>query len=90
VKYLRECKIFDTEIFTNDLIETIIYKEIAMSRKIIEKGWNIGCLHKYYRGTNFVDLSKNTIQYLGDVMTVHNRNVIWTPEELIFIKGNRM
>jgi len=91
-KYLRECKIFDTENFTKDKIDTIIYKEIEMSRKIIEKGWNIGCLHKYYRGTNFIDLSKNTVefQYLGDVMTVQNRNIVWTPEELIFIKGNRM
>jgi len=90
VKYLRDCKIFDTENFTKDKIDTIIYKEIEMSRKIIEKGWNIGCLHKYYKGTNFIDLSKNTIQYLGDVMTVSNRNVFWTPEELIFVKGNRM
>lgn len=90
VKYLRECKIFDTENYMKDKIDTIIYKEIEMSRKIIEKGWNIGCLHKYYRGTNFIDLSKNTIQYLGDVMTVSSRNVLWTPEELVFIKGNRM
>lgn len=90
VKYLRDCKIFDTENFTKDKIDTIIYKEIEMSRKIIEKGWNIGCLHKYYKGTNFIDLSKNTIQYLGDVMTVSSRNVFWTPEELIFVKGNRM
>ena len=91
-KYLRECKIFDIENFTKDKIDTIIYKEIEMSRKIIEKGWNIGCLHKYYRGTNFIDLSKNPaqFQYLIDVMTVSSRNVLWTPEELIFVKGNRM
>jgi len=90
VKYLRECKIFDVENYIKDKNDTIIYKEIEMSRKIIENGWNIGCLHKYYRGTNFIDLSKNTIQYLGDVMTMNNRNVFWTPEDLIFIKGNRM
>jgi len=92
VKYLRECKIFDTENFMKDKVDTIIQKEIAMSRKIIEKGWNIGCLHKYYRGINFIDLSQNPtpFQYLGDAMTISSRNVLWTPEELIFVKGNRM
>jgi hypothetical protein len=91
VKYLRECKIFDLEHFTENLKDTINQKEVAMSRKIIEKGWNIGCLHKYYRGTNFIDLSKNTInfQYLGDVMGLCHMNTLWTKEELIFVKGNR-
>jgi len=90
MRYLRECKILSTEYLTEKKMDTISQKEIEMSRKIIEKGWNIGCLHKYYRGVNFVDLSKNTVQYMGDMMTISSRNVFWTPEELIFIKGNRM
>ena len=90
VKYLRECQIFSVDNLTENKSDTISQKEIEMSRCIIRKGWNIGCLHKYYRGTNFIDLSKNTIQYLGDMMTLSCRNQFWTPEELIFIKGNRM
>ena len=90
VKYLRECKIFDTMTFTKDLMETIEQKEIAMSRKIIEKGWNIGCLHLYYKGVDFREPSKNQIQFLGDVMGLPYCNQAWTKEELIFIKGNRM
>jgi hypothetical protein len=72
--------------------EAIFYYEIGMSRKIIEKGWNIGCLMYYYKDIDFTFKTNNIFDsnfFLGDVMFQNYQNVFWTKYELVFIKGNR-
>ncbi len=68
-------------------------KEILMSRKIIEKKWNIGCLHKFYKNVYFTFKNKlpkqNNIKFLGDIMYSHYKDKLWTNKELVFVKGNR-
>jgi hypothetical protein len=65
-----------------------------MSRKVIEKGWNIGSLLPLYRGVDFTFRGKGPeeygIEFLDDVMYERYRNKLWRDEELIFIKGNRI
>ena len=34
-------------------IDVVNNKEVLMSRKIIENGWNIGCLLKHYKNVDF-------------------------------------
>lgn len=94
VEYLIQCKIFDV---TNHIIsyeETINQKEILMSRKILENGWNIGCLMKYYENVDFTFQSKSPEEYMnpfiGDIMMSHSHGKIWNEYEIVFIKGNRI
>jgi len=91
--YLINCEIFSTTNIAKSFPEAICLKEINMSRKIIEKGWNIGSLMKYYEGVDFTFQSKNPEDYsfpfLQDVMYDRSRDNIWKDEELVFIKGNR-
>ena len=82
--------------FTNiDVLlhETIYFKEILMSRKIIENGWNIGSLMKHYENVDFTFLNKTPndykINFFDDVMYFNFRNSIWDEYEICFIKGNR-
>jgi len=94
VEYLIQSKIFDKTNHFASFIDTINQKEILMSRKIIENGWNIGCLMKYYDNVDFTFQTKSSSEYinpfLGDVMLHHSRGKIWNEYELVFIKGNRV
>tara|TARA_B100001175_G_scaffold248677_1_gene215554 strand:- start:10517 stop:11542 length:1026 start_codon:yes stop_codon:yes gene_type:complete len=53
LEYLIEKNIFSNTQYTENIQETIIWKEIRMSRLIIEKNWNIGSLFKNYDGFDF-------------------------------------
>ena len=93
--YLIECKIFSLNFKYNTLVEEIEQKEILLSRKIIEKGWNIGCLHHYYKNVDFTFTSKLPddlcFSFVGDVMYPYYFNYHFCNiYELVFVKGNRI
>ena len=94
VEYLIKCKIFDNTVHLANFRDTIEQKEIQMSRKIIENGWNIGCLMKYYKDVDFTFRNKAPEEYtkpfIGDVMWPESYKKIWSEYEVIFVKGNRI
>lgn len=68
-------------------------KERNMSRLIIENGWNIGCLMKYYKGIDFRFLTERPSEYkpfLGDPLIVKNFSdkLFNNFYELVFININ--
>jgi hypothetical protein len=75
-------------------LDTVLNKEIGMSRKVLKHGWNIGCLYTYYDGVDFTFRVKRPEEYnktfLGDIMQHHYYNNWWTLYELVFVKGNRV
>ena len=94
LEYLIKCEIFSMTNYTKSLIDTVHLKEIQMSRKIIENGWNIGSLMKYYKNVDFTFKSKKpedyNITFLSDPMyNCHYKSGLWSPNEIVFIKGNR-
>ena len=84
--YLSAEGIFSLTEHTTDKIQTVFEKEIGLSKKILDKGWNIGCLMHMYKRVNF--RTENS-DWLDDVMMSQYENIYWTREELVFIKGNR-
>jgi hypothetical protein len=84
--YLSSEGIFSLTEYTTDKIQTVFEKEIGLSKKILDKGWNIGCLMNKYASVDF--RITNDI-FADDVMYPQFENIHWTREELIFIKGNR-
>jgi hypothetical protein len=94
LQYLIDCKIFNDKEYTKTLQETVNNKEILMSRKIIEKGWNIGSLFRYYKDVDFTFKDKKpneyNITFLNDIMYNNYRKKLWDEYELVFIKGNRV
>ena len=92
--YLMECNIFSKINYTNTFDDTIQNKEVLMSRKIIEKGWNIGSLLEYYKDVDFTFQTKQPHEYnlyfLNDIMYNHYRGSLWNEYQLVFIKGNRI
>jgi hypothetical protein len=93
LEYLIECQIFSMSNIAVNFDQAIWNKEVLMSRKIIEKGWNIGSLQMVYTGVDFTFKSKTPEQYnipfYGDIMFPKYRNKLWSEKRLIFIKGNR-
>lgn len=91
--YLIYCNIFSLTNYAKTFQNAIVDKEILMSRKIIEKGWNIGSLFQYYQGVDFTFKTKKPNQYnitfLGDVYSSTYRPSLWNEHQLVFIKGNR-
>ncbi len=85
--YLIECQIFSTNYVTT-FQDAIDQKEILMSRKVIEKGWNIGSLLDCYRDVDFTR-TEYTIPIFDDIMYPCFRGKLWTEHQLCFIKGNR-
>ena len=96
--------LIDAEIFSNDPAcqysthhETILYKEILMSRMIISRGWNIGCLFPGFKGIDFRFKNKKPEDYkeqakylfAGDMMYPKFRYTVWDPYQIVFYKGNR-
>jgi hypothetical protein len=84
--YLSSINIFSLTEYTTDKIETVFKKEIGMSKKILDKGWNIGCLLPRYKNTDFRGINYN---WLDDVMYPHFENLYWTSKDIVFKKGNR-
>jgi hypothetical protein len=92
--YLIECNIFSKTHYASTFLDAVWKKEVLMSRKVIEKGWNIGSFFDYYDGVDFTFTTKHHTQYpfpfLDDVMFPEFRGKLWTEHQLIFIKGNRV
>ena len=86
--YLSREGIFSLNIdeMTSDKIEVVFLKEIGMSKKIMDRGWDIGCLMNHYKD---VDFKINNGKWLDDVMMPQYSNILWSKNELVFIKGNR-
>lgn len=94
LEYLIECEIFSISNYAVTYHDAIWKKEVLMSRKIIEKGWNIGSLFPLYKNVDFTFSDKKPedydIVFLEDVMWVHNNLThVWNEYQLVFIKGNR-
>ena len=91
--YLIQCEIFSTTHMALTFPEAIWNKEVLMSRKILERGWNIGSLLRYYHGIDFTFLDKSpsdySIPFLDDVMYPQYEDRLWQREMIVFIKGNR-
>ena len=93
LNYLIKCEIFSETNHSSSFDKTIENKEVGMSRKIIENGWNIGCLMTRYKDVDFRFIYKSIeeydIEFLGDIMYPQHLNKLFTTKELVFIKGNR-
>lgn len=94
LEFLIEEEIFTIRKYCKTIGDAVISKEILMSRKILDNGWNIGCLLPIYKDVDFTlktsnENSKNIFIY-DDVMWVQYLNNLWTCEDLVFIKGNRI
>lgn len=85
--------IFDMNILVNTYEDLVENKEMLMSRLIIERGWNIGCLCDYYKNVDFRFKDKQPkdydINFLSGIMDAKYRNIMWNEYQLVFIKGNR-
>jgi len=93
LEYLIYCEIFSMKHYSATFNDAIFQKEVLMSKKIIENGWNIGSLLKYYSHVDFTFQSKSPEEYhmnfLDDIMYPQFRNLLWNEYELVFVKGNR-
>ena len=91
--YLIECKIFSTT-YVKTRHDAIWKKEVAMSRRIIEKKWNIGSLLSCYKDVDFTFTTKKPSDYendfLDDVMFSEFQKKLWNVYDLVFVKGNRI
>ena len=94
LQYLIDCHIFSMTNYAKTFNDAIFQKEVLMSRKIIENNWNIGSLMLYYKDIDFRFRDKKpeeyNIKFINDIMYNQYMNSLWTKEELVFIKGNRL
>jgi len=94
LQYLIDCHIFSTINYAADFHEAIWGKEVWMSRKIIENGWNIGSLLPCYDNVDFTFKDKKpeeyNITFFRDVMESEYHDTLWSKYQLVFIKGNRV
>jgi lipopolysaccharide biosynthesis protein len=92
--YLIQHNIFTNKYETNFGV-LIEQKELKMSEIVLTKGWNIGCLHKNYKGVDFAKNKRTVYNYnvslYNDVMYQDylDKNM-WDYTELVFVKGNRV
>lgn len=94
LQYLIDCEIFSLTNIANNFGDAVWNKEVLMSRKIIEKGWNIGCTCKKLNGIDYtfnsVPLSDIGLDFHADITLIQfYHGEYWTPNEVIFIKGNK-
>lgn len=94
LEYLIAVEIFSTSKYAETFTEAIWGKEVEMSRKVLARGWNIGCLLPQYKGVDFTFTTKKLSAYYNvtwhDVMNRESRNVAWNEYQLVFVKGNRL
>lgn len=92
LEYLIACEIFSLTRVARTFTEAI-EKEVGMSRRIIRNNWNIGSRMNLYAGVDFRFRTKQPRDYAlvfqGDLAYPRYLHKAFTPEELIFIKGNR-
>jgi hypothetical protein len=93
LQYLIDEGIFSNTKYVKNFNEAVNQKEILMSRKIIDKGWNIGSLFPLYNGVDFRFITKAPenydINFQDDVMYDNYYGYLWTEYDLVFVKGNR-
>lgn len=93
LEYLIQCEIFSLTKHADTFIDAINNKEILMSRKVIDAGWNIASLLPHYANIDFTFKEKRYNSYgvepLDDVMFPRYRGIYWNEHQLVFIKGNR-
>ncbi len=94
LKYLIDCEIFSLTNMSQTLCDAVWNKEVKMSRKIIEKGWNIGCTCEKLNGVDFTfkNISVNHVgfDFHSDISRYEfYLGEYWTPNEVIFMKGNK-
>ena len=91
LEFLIQQQIFSMTNYSKTFEDAIINKEILMSRKIIENGWNIGSLLRNYIGVDFRNVNEyiHRIKFYDDIMYAPFYGKLWRPSQLIFIKGNR-
>ncbi len=94
LEYLIKCGIFSKTQYAYNYLDAIWNKEILMSRKIIENGWNIGSLLPQYENVDFTFKYKKPdeykIKFLDDLMFEDYKNEFWNIHQLVFVKGNRI
>lgn len=90
IEYLIAEELFTMKKYTKTIDETVFFKEIGMSRLIVAKGWNISSLHRLYKNVDFTNAYRYKFPPLRDIMSKEYCGSLWTPEELVFIKGNRV
>ena len=94
LEYLIKTEIFSLTKHANTFLEAVWNKEVYMSRKILENGWNIGSLLPCYKDVDFTFSNKSpeeyNIKYYNDVMYPPYRGNQWNEHQLVFIKGNRV
>jgi len=94
LEYLIKCEIFSMTNYAKTFNDAVWNKEVLMSRKLIENGWNIGSLLLYYKDVDFTFSKKSVTEYnkpfLDDIMFPYFINKLWTIQQLVFIKGNRL
>jgi hypothetical protein len=93
VKYLIDCGIFSMTDYVETFDDAINKREIAMSRRVIERGWNIGSLLTYYKGVDFTFSDRQPeaygIVFMDDMVRTSCYNLMWNEYDLVFTKGNR-
>jgi lipopolysaccharide biosynthesis protein len=95
LEYLIEKELFSPTKYPMNRHEAIWDYEIRLSRLIIENGWNIGSRMKHYKDVDFTFTTKTPeeygIEWLPDCMYYFRlKQYTITPQELIFLKGNRL
>lgn len=93
LQYLIDCDIFSITNYAKSFHEAIWNKEVLMSRKIIDNGWNIGCLFPQYKNIDFTFKTKQPHEYnmtFFDDATMPYFKHLWNEYQLVFIKGNRI
>ena len=88
LEYLIECGIFDMIKYAQSFKDAI-WKEVSMSRKIIEKGWNIGSLMPCYKNVDFTckNLNNYNIPLIDDPLIARYKDIYWNENDLVFIKA---
>ena len=92
LEFLISKQIFSNTRYANTFVEAVYNYEVAMSKIIIDNGWNIGSLLPYYRGIDFRNLEKQRqsgFQFLDDMMFDCYKNRYWNEYQLVFVKNNR-
>jgi len=93
LQFLIDCDIISVTNYAKTFSEAIWNKEVLMSRKIIENGWNIGSRFSYYNGVDFTfktkRASQSSVDFLDCVCYTKYEGKLWSKEEVVFIKGNR-
>jgi hypothetical protein len=94
LQYLINCEIFSVTNYAKNFKEAIDNKELLMSSKIIQNGWNIGSLLECFKDVDFTftqkSFAESKITVLDDPMYSYYRGAVWNETQLVFIKGNRV